>query len=231
MSRQSYEPSKRDLSKAWTVKKNGGTKRDICKRLGITMGQYERHTQTFNSYFAQRRNIEKFRRDSRKPAKRAYKKPPNMRNGECKLTMDNVDLDVLRSYVVCGFNKDKIAGLLGVTRSTLYTFTKKHPKVQRIFDHSDEEVLADIYHNGLLKLCKEHELPDMIHASYRGKITTMNVKKKFNPSLNAIKYIFANKLGWSSEPTGKKSNNKGAILKMLDELANGDEDEEEKEES
>ena len=36
--------------------------------------------------------------------------------------------------------------------------------------------------------------------------------------------MFANKLGWATEPQPERTNNKGAILKMLDDICNGEED-------
>lgn len=227
MSRPKYVPSRRDLSKAWTVRKQGGKRVDICSRLGITDRQYSLNIAAFKDCFRREKAKLKWSKDAKAPANNIFKTGPAYRHGECILDPGNVDLDVLRSYVVCGFDREKIASALGVSRSTLHSFAKKHPIVQRILDHADEDVLADIYNNGLRKLCVEHELPDIVHASYMGEITTKNVMKKFNPSLRAIKYMFANKLSWATEPTGKKTNNKGAILQMLDELNNGEEEKEE----
>jgi len=228
MIRRKYIPGKRDLGKAWTIKKNGGTKAEICKRLKIKISQYEGNTQLFNSYYEQRSLEERRKNVSTGKACKVYKKPPvNLKNGETKLDVNTIDFDILRSYVVCGFNRETIAGLLGVSRSTLYTFINKYPEVKRIFKNGEKEVLADVLKNGLLRLCKKHKLPDTHFASYMGEITSMKTKKYIDPSISAIKYLFANKLGWSSEPKNSSTNNKGAILSMLDEIHNDDEKEEE----
>jgi len=224
MARKKYSPSRRDLSKAWTVKKNGGQKKDICSRLGITIRNYEDNAQKFNAYFRQKRSKEQHDISTLDPAIEATKiKPPDMKKGETKLTPNNIDYNALQSYAVLGYTQEKIAGLLGVTRSTFFTFLKKHPEIKEWMDNAVERAMDDIYRNGLLLLCKQHSLPDTHFASYMGEIVSQRTTRHFNPNLGAIKYMFANKLGWATEPKPEQSNNKGAILKMLDEINNGEE--------
>ena len=224
MARPRYIPSKRDLSKAWTVKKNGGKKKDICSRLKISGSQYELSKRAFQAYFRQRSTAEKFKVDVVGVSKAAHKnKKVNMKNGEVKLTVANVDLEVLQSYVVCGFTQEKIASLLGVSRTTYFDFLKNNPDVKRVVDNAVDDTLSDVYRNGLLKLCKKHKLPGIIHASYMGEIETKDIEKHYNPDLGAIRYLMANKLGWTSEPRPESTNNKGAILRMLDDINNGEE--------
>jgi hypothetical protein len=225
MARKKYIPSKRDLSKAWTVKKAGGKKRDICKRLGITIKQYEMHTQTFNEHFRRESLKLKHDIDSVKSVRSTTKrKAPAYYKGEKKLTPENIDFDALNSYIVLGYNKDTIAKLLGVSRSCYFDFLKRHPDIQRFVDTATERTMDDIYRNGLLLLCKEHKLPDTHFASYQGNITSVPIKKHFNPDVTALKYMFANKLGWATEPRPERTDNRGVILKMLDDICNGEED-------
>lgn len=224
MARKKYVPSKSEFRRAWLIKRKGGKKKDICKKLGITMAQYEMHTQTFNKYFAQSRLREKNRLTIMKPAKGIHKKKmPRFQNGETKLDVNEINYDLLEVYVICGFNREKIASLLGVTRSTFYTFLKKNPQVQAFMDTAKERVVGGVLKEGLLRLCGVHELDDFIHASYMGEITKEKIKRQFNPNLGAIKYLTANTLGWSSEPRPDRQNNKGAILRMLDDINNGEE--------
>ena len=224
MTRPKYVPSKRDLSKAWTVKKNGGTNLDVCKRLGITHGQYIGNLQLFNSYFRREKLALKRTIDTKRPAKNVYKrKPPSYKNGEKKLSLDDIDLDVLRSYVICGFNRETISGLLGVSRSTLFCFIRDNPDVNHVFNYGEKEVVSDVINKGLLRLCKKRKVPKIHFASYLGEITKEHYKEVLEPNLGAIKYLIANKLGWQSEPRPEASNNKGAILKMLDAINNGEE--------
>lgn len=223
-----YEPDRNELKKAWRVKRRGGTERDVIQKLGIGPGQYERARAIFNAYYRRQKLLENNRSVKRRPGK-AVKTPtktsgPNYKRGEQKLRPEDIDLDVLRSYVICGFNRDKIAGLLGISRTKLYLLMKESKEISDVINRSIEETVADVLKNGLLVLCKEHELPDTHFASYQGDIFTKDHKKKFRPHLGAIKYLFSNTVGWQSENKPKTPNNKGAILRMMDEVANHDDD-------
>lgn len=212
------------LRRAWTWKKKGLTKKQICEKIGIKVSQYEANTQAFNSYFRRCKQREKLESDTTGVSETVHKKPPVYKNGEVKLNVDDIDVDVLKSWVVCGFNREKIASLLGVSRSTLFNFLKKHPEVERAMDNAVQDVVSDVFKNGLLKLTKDHSIPETYIGHYQGDIVTKKIRRNFRPHLNAIKYLFANTVGWSSEPRPQASNNKGAILKMLDEMANGEDD-------
>jgi hypothetical protein len=150
----------------------------------------------------------------------AKKTGANHKAGELKLNPEDIDLDVLKSYVVCGFNRDKIANLLGISRGTLWGLQKKDKDIADVLTKSIEETAADVLRNGLLMLTKEHKLRDTHFASYQGEIFTREYDKKFRPHLGAIKYILANTIGWQSETKPTTPNNKGAILRMMDEIAN-----------
>lgn len=231
MARKKYAPSKRDLSKAWTIWRDGkrDKKKKVLERLKLKEWEFDRNKEEFFSYFKQQRQREKFSIDSKAPAKGAYKKKsPCLKNGETILTADNINLEKLQSYVVCGFTKEKIASFLGVTRTTLYTFLKENPDIQRVMDNAVEDMSDDVMRNGLLRLCKQHTLPDMVHASYMGEITTKKIDKHIDPSITAVKHFLANTLGWSTEPRPANTNNKGAIMRMLDDMNNGEESKDEK---
>ena len=218
----SYTPTRQDLRKAWTVYKNGGKPKDICARLGIRHPQYANNRKAFAQYFERQRKLLQFEKAQKVTIKKITGETINCHDGERVLTPDKIDLEILRSYVVCGFNRGKIADLLGVSRTTLYTFAKENPKVQLILDNAMQQTAAEIMKDGLLRLCRVHELPDVISANYMGEIFTKSIKKKFNPNVTAIKYVLANTLGWSSEPKALSDDNKGDILKTLDTLMNDD---------
>lgn len=221
--RKKYEPSDRNLRTAWRIKKRGGTIQDIIQKLKIGYGQYERSRAVFNAYFAQQEKAEKFKKSTRgrgKAGKASTKTGANYKNGEKKLKPEDIDLDVLKSYVICGFNRQRIAELLGISRRTLLTISKESEDIADTLNKASDEMAADVLRNGLLTLCKEHELDDTYFASYQGDIFTRPYKKKFNPNLGAIRYLFANTLGWQSETKPQAPNNKGAILRMMDEIAN-----------
>jgi hypothetical protein len=220
----SYTPTRQDLRKAWTVYKNGGKPKDIWARLGISSKKYANNRSIFASYFERQRKLLQFEKAQRVSTKKARSEGLNCKEGERVLTPDKIDLEILRSYVVCGFNRGKIADLLGVSRTTLYTFAKENPKVQMILDNALQQTAAEIMKDGLLRLCRVHELPDLISSNYLGEIRTKAIKKKFNPNITAIKYVLANTIGWASEPKAVSDDNKGDILKTLDTLMNDDPD-------
>lgn len=236
--RKKYEPSSRDLRTAWRIKRRGGTIQDIIQKLKIGYGQYERSRAVFNAYFAQQGKAEKFKKQSArgrgKNRKPSTETGPNYKNGEKKLNPEDIDLDVLKSYVVCGFNRQRIAELFGVSRRTLLTLSKESEEIADTLNKASDEVAADVLRNGLLTLCKEHKVRDTHFASYQGDIFSREYDKKFRPHLGAIKYILANTIGWQSENKPQAPNNKGAILRMMDEIANhedgvGPEEEDQKE--
>ena len=226
MVRKKYEPTKTDLRKAWRIKQNKGTVADICSKLKIGFGQYEHNRHVFNTYFEQQKLILKNKIAARCPGKgvksRAQSKfsGPNYKSGEHKLTAGDIDTDVLKSYVICGFNRDKIAGLLGIGRTKLHMLAKESQQIDDILNKSVEDTAADVLRNGLMTLAKEHTVPDTHFASYQGDIYSREYRKHFRPHLGAIKYILANTLGWQSEAKPHVPNNKGAILRMMDDIAN-----------
>ena len=59
---------------------------------------------------------------------------------------------------------------------------------------------------------------DTVTASYLGQITSKKIKKRQGASERMIEHYLANRAGWSKEPKPEKSNNKGLILKMLEDM-------------
>jgi hypothetical protein len=221
--RKKYEPTQKDLRIAWRLKRKGKTINEIIKRLKIGYGQYERSRSKFNAYFEQQKKAEKFKSSTQgrsKTRKAPTKTSPNYKKGEKKLNPEDIDLDVLRSYVICGFNRDRIAGLLGISRGTLHLITKESEDIRDVLNKASDELAADVLRNGLLMLSKEHTVKDTHFASYQGDIYSREYNKRFRPHLGAIKYILANTIGWQSETKPQAPNNKGAILRMMDEIAN-----------
>ena len=221
--RPKYIPTKQDFAKAWRIKQKGGTVKEIIQKLNIGFGQYEHNRHLFNSYFEQKAKTQKRIRDLRQPG-RAVKNPakfsgPNYKAGEVKLHSGDIDMDILRSYVICGFNRDKIAKLLGVSRGTLWAMQKEDKDIDAVLTKSIEETAADVLGKGLLTLCKEHKVKDTHFASYQGEIYSREYDKRFRPHLGAIKYLLGNTIGWHGEASPVGMNNKGAILQMLDEIA------------
>lgn len=225
--RHKWIPSKADILKACRIKSKGGTAKDICQKLGIGFGQYEHNRHLFNSHYEQFSKAEKFKNDLRAPSPGAVKVPPKFSGTHCrgheqKLRPKDIDLDVLRSYVICGFNREKIAGHLGISRTKLYLLQSESPDIEYILTRGQEAAAADILKDGLMRLCKEHKVKDTHFASHQGEIYSREYDKRFRPHLGAIKYLLSNTIGWQSESKPKALNNKGAILRMMDDIAGRD---------
>jgi hypothetical protein len=235
MRKNGYTPTEEDLEIAWRIKKNHGTIATICKKLKITKAQYARVRPVFNNFIVQARRKLKHKTDKIRPGtaikysvmkKLTERSGTYYKGGELKLKPEDIDLDVLRSYVICGFTKDKIAALLGISRGTLLKLTNMSQDVYDAVYKAKQEVAADIVQKGLLFLCKKHKIKSTHFASYKGEITTKKCWERHVPNLGAIKYILANTIGWKNENQNQTVNNKGAILRMIDEIASYDESEE-----
>lgn len=232
--RKKYTPTDRQLRIAWNIKKNKGTTADICAKLKIGRGQYAGARSVFNDYFIQSSRKEKFSKDRIKPSRAVTLQTPTKKTGayykggELKLKPDDINLDVLKSYVICGFNREKIATLLGISRKTLLDLSKKSPDVYRALNNAKEELAADVLQKGLIFLTRKHKIKSTHFASYQGEIFSKSFYKKFRPDLGAIKYLMANTIGWQSENKPTPPNNKGAILTMMDEIASMDSTEDKK---
>ncbi len=223
-----YVPSQRHLKKAWKLKQNKHTVKQICSELKIGFGQYEHNRHVFNSYYAQQKLADKNDCSNHRPGKgiksRAQSKfsGPNYKDGEQKLTPQDIDTDVLKSYVICGFSRDRIAELLGISRRKLLMIQKESKSISDILTKSVEETASDVLRNGLLTLCKTHSVKDNHFASYQGMTYKTPFDRVHRPNLGAIKYLMSNTIGWQSENKPKTENNKGAILRMMDEIANSE---------
>ena len=67
-------------------------------------------------------------------------------------------------------------------------------------------------------------IDDTAVASYLGEITTAPYKRAIPGNVGAIKYWMANAHNWTNEGKPERQNNKGLILRSLDEAMNGDPD-------
>ncbi len=229
--RKKYIPSQRDLDRAWVWKKRKKTSKEICKKIGISPSQWELSRSIFNSYFGQQKKLEKHKeqvkrhthRDTVNDIQLKKKKNRSYKRGESKLEITDIDLDQLKAFVVCGFTRERIADLLGITRSTLQTYSKAFPHIKDVLDNEMDRATSGVV-KSMLKMTDDRMVDDTVYASYLGEIFTDKIKKHVPANGNMVKYWMANKAGWSTEPKPLKSNNKGLIIKMLDDMANHDDD-------
>lgn len=235
LTRKKWEPTRVQLERAWTWKKRGRTNKFIAEKLGSTLSKYQKVLSIFRLYYVQKEKEDKHKSDTRKYVSTKNvsdiiaAKGKNYKAGERKLEIKDIDLEILRSYVICGFSKEKIAGFLGITRGTLYTYSKEFPHIKHILEHAQKEATAGVMQS-LLMMTKDRMVDDTAVASYLGDISTKKIKKSVPASFPAVKHYLANTLGWGSEPRKETANNKGAILQMLDKMANNDEGEDDAEE-
>jgi len=225
MAKPKFVATKQQLESAWKWKKRGYVVADICKKIKITIKVYEGNRIQFNRYFTQRRkeeaNFDVIKKNTGPIALRVL---PRQReadtrtsnNKQTKLDPTTINLEELEGFVLCGFNRDKIAQLFGITRKTLYTYAEEFPAIKDIMDNArmrkGKQLIESLY-----GMTKDREVNDHYHASYLGKISTEKVKKFIPANLGAIKYIAANTINWSENPRPEQQHNKGTILKALDE--------------
>lgn len=216
-----FIPNEKHLRIAWRLKRKKGTIRHICDRLKISLWSYNKHKQVFKLYFLQRADEDrrKFNRKNFGITGPCYKK------GEKKFTPDKVDLDILTAYVMCGFTREKIAYLFGMSRDTLLHLMKKDKEIERILTSGTELMAGKIIKNGLLHLCKTHKVPALHHASYQGQIYSQEYDKIIEPNLGAVEFALTNMVGFSSKPKTNTADNRGSIMQMMDDIANGKTDE------
>lgn len=226
--RKKWKPTTKQLESAWKWKKRGKTNKEIAEKLGSTLGKYQKALSDFRSHFTRKKKEERNSTvrstllHKKNMAEVAASKGRNYKAGERKLKVSDIDLDVLRSYVICGFNRDKIAGLMGVTRKTLWGYAKTFPDIQFILDNAQKEATKGVMQS-LLKATQGGVIEDEHVSNYLGEITKTKYKKAIPANVTAMKYWLTNTIGWGSEPKSEKSNNKGTIIRMLDNMANHEE--------
>ncbi len=223
MSKPKYVPTKKHLEIAWRWKKHGYTVEQICAKLHITVKQYELNRSTFNGYYKQSKILETHASHREKLVALKHiddlpvEKGKFYRDGETKLDEKDIDLELLRAYVLCGYTREKIASLFGITRTTLYHYCNRFPGIKHVLENAKAEATAQVM-GTLLKMTQDREVDDTAVASYLGDIYTQRIKKTVLANPNMVRYWLANNLGWGSEPRPEKSNNKGALIAMLDKL-------------
>lgn len=232
MARPKYTPDKRTLEKAYRLTKNKKVLiKDLPDRLGISYSQWELNRDVFNSYFKQRRihdqhtdyeNKYMHPDDGERPViiKKGSidKKPPKW----TKLVIEDINLERLKSYSICGYNKETIASLLCISRTTLFNYEKQFPSIHDILTNSrkraSEEMIAALHKTGIGHKYTEQEAKSVPGVGV--KIVT--VKKYAKPKVSAQKYWLSNSEQWTSEPKTARDNNRGSILATLDRLVNDD---------
>jgi len=243
LARPKYVPTEQQLKRATRLKNSGHTVAEICEKLKITITQHKLNRKLFNDHFTQfaktdlNKNIALSNRGSSNtrlvPIKQTKRnKKTNIRAGmhnrkdARKKHYNEIGLAQLESYVICGYDKETIARLLGISRKTLYTYAQEYPPLQDILDNSRKRASEKVI-NSLLKSSHDRQVDDTAVASYLGEITTKSVKKFVPASVTAQKYWLTNAERWSHNPEPDKSNNRGSILGTLDNLMSSDKDEEE----
>ncbi|NJR75359.1 MAG: hypothetical protein HC773_20415 [Scytonema sp. CRU_2_7] len=228
------------LKKNWLKRGNGKSAKktavQIADKLNITLMQYMNARKDFNRYYKQFKILdihhEQLKKHTHKRdihdilhSKVRRDTSPNFKDGETKLDISDINLDVLESYVICGFTRERIASLLGITRTTLYWYAKQFPHIQDVLDNARDKATTKVV-TSMLSMTQDRLVTDTAVSTYLGKISTKTIKRHAPGNANMIKYWMANNAGWSSEPRPEMQNNKGLILKMLESMT-GDTNEDE----
>jgi len=216
MARPLFVPSEKILARAWKWKKKHKTVKEICEKINISFSQYSQNTKIFNAYFEQLRKhelhegqIQSLKQDD---SRDSYK------NGGTKLIIEDIDLEVLRAYVIAGFNRDRISQLFGISRGTLVNYAKKFPSIKETLDKARDEMTSKIV-EALTKRAVGYRYKEECASNYKGAVSVVTLKKYSHGDVSAQKYWLANTERWATEPQSSSSNSKGLILETLDKLA------------
>jgi hypothetical protein len=118
-----------------------------------------------------------------------------------------------------------IAKMLGVTEATLSSYKKQFPKLKEAIDNAQDE-LRQIAIDTLVKRAKGYKFKDVIHASYKGQIRTLEVDRVLHPNVQAAQIILVNTENWKSGNTSETPRDdekaKGEILAFLEKAANSE---------
>ena len=212
---KSWSPSKRDFAKAWTIhkkgKSNGGTQLDIQKTLNISKSLYYTHRKAFTKYF---------RTMSRKPTG----KPRGQPEGNRKLSLEDIDLELLTKLVAVGYTLNDIAGVLGINDDTLRRYRREFPEVKDAIDNTMAKQNSDIV-GAMLARAKGYEHDATHFSAYEGNVTETDYKKHYPPDIEAGRLLLANRIGFIRDAQPKGTNNKGRILEALDNMMSEDDKE------
>lgn len=211
MSRYSkYKVLKRDLKKAYSLKRKGLTDRKIAKGIGISLSTYQIYKNVFVRFF----RIQDFGR----------KKPLPVGRPKYSQLREKVTPEILTALAIIGYPKTKIANILGINLSTLYYLVDRFPELDDALTNGVEHTNRRII-NALVARAEGYE-HDAVHISaYQGEVVQTPITKKYPPDSQALAMYLVNMMGWKKEPDSNGHNSKGKIIEALDEMNKLDEGE------
>lgn len=208
---QTWKPKKRDFERAWKLyqkgRSNGGSQKEIAAALKISLTTYRRNLKAFRDYF----------RDMGRGSRGRPK-------GDRKVDPRDIDLDMIRKFLLTGYSYRDIAKWLGIHEDTFREYRKEYEPLRHICDTAVMEDTAEIFVSlGQRARGFEH---DAVHfSSYQGDVTETEYTKKYPPDTEAARLILTNRIGFKRDVDPQGENNRGAILEALDALMDESDDE------
>lgn len=232
MPRKKYTPTKETLKEAWALTKAGLSVAEILKDLKISKSQYEEKKIIFKNHYSRERIREEneyLLRNVLQPDNLARPFKKNSLGNEKKHTrgkqieLTDMNLTALRAYVLTGWTREKIAKVLGISTQTLRKYANTFPIIKEILDTEREKATSKVIES-LLKVSNGYRIKATHFAVNDGEIISEEYMKHIGPSVSGQKYWLTNTEQWRNEPNTSSANNKGSILKALDHMNLGEEE-------
>jgi len=207
--------TKRTLERAYRFYKKGKLYKEIIDLMGFSISYWQRNKDIFFEYF----ESEFQKQVKRESQERGVGRP----KGQRKLTLGK------RKQLIKCLENDltltKSAEVIGVALSTIHSWCKEYPEFKRTMDTardvgimSTKRQLANAAKGGFVT---EITTKDYIDGKGKKVYSEKTKKKKYIPgNVNAQSFILINRAGWTRDSEHKGENNKGEILKALENVTN-----------
>lgn len=200
----SKRPTKKQLLKVYPLYKEGKPKYVIARELGIGKETYRKYKWEIEGFLREKSKIderEQKKREKKKRREQAHTgKDKGGRPPGITLTPEKRKQAVL--FAEAGCSNEKIAELLGVCQATLYNWFNADPSFKYEVNVAAEKVDYEIV-NMVIKRSRGMTLTDVtVNERRDAKGTVLERyrtvhRRRILPSIPAMKYILANRKGWS----------------------------------
>lgn len=204
--RVGWTPSFRDKMRAWELYTKGCTDQEISRDLGISYNQFKKFVLEFKRFFEQMKR----RRPQDLPRAPRRDSPTE---GNPLLTAQ-----AIRLYALAGFNKQKIADLIGVSHQAIANYFTRHPELEKIFLSFGELADAKVIYS-LLQRAQGMRIKKTKFATFEGAITdSRDYFEELPPSVEAAMHWLVNRKRWKKSDAAVLTSNKGEILEALENM-------------
>jgi len=217
--RPNIKVTRKQLDKAYRLYRKGKLYKEIIKKLDISQSFWQRNKNIFDDYF--RQQIEKEEKEH------SFKRGRGQPKGNRKFTLEK--RKQLLECLEHDISLSDAARIVGVHKDTVYNWCKEYPSFKREIDTARDIGIKGIK-KALSKSAKGGFIMEVVTKEFidsKGKVLAKErtKKRKFIPAnVNAQTFILVNRAGWSKDSESKGSDNKGDILKALENATDISED-------